>query len=81
MQKYLVLGHALTASCMGYGHSLTPPKDVSGKAVPGWDIRILKVCQLSLQASCCCIDYSVLMYRDDIQLLDVKECFGMSSTL
>jgi len=35
-------GHALTASCMGYGHSLTPPKDVSGKAVPGWDIRILK---------------------------------------
>ncbi len=24
---------------------------------------------------CCCMDYSVLMYRDEIQLEDVKECF------
>ena len=24
----------------------------------------------------CCIDYSVLMYSDDIQLEDVKECFS-----
>ncbi len=24
---------------------------------------------------CCCIEDSVLMYRDDIQLYDVKECF------
>lgn len=35
-------GHAITASCVGLGHSLTPPRDVSGKAVPGWDLRILK---------------------------------------
>ena len=24
---------------------------------------------------CCCIDYSGLMNRDEIQLQDVKECF------
>jgi hypothetical protein len=41
--RLLILGHALTASCVGFGHSLNPPKDVSGKAVPGWDIRILQV--------------------------------------
>ena len=35
-------GHALTSSCVGLGHSLSPPKDVSGMAVPGWDIRILR---------------------------------------
>jgi len=35
-------GHALTSTCIGYGHSLNPPKDVSGKPVPGWDIKILK---------------------------------------
>jgi len=35
-------GHALTSTCVGLGHSLQPPKDVSGMAVPGWDIRILK---------------------------------------
>ena len=35
-------GHALTSTCVGLGHSLDPPKDVSGMAVPGWDIRILR---------------------------------------
>ena len=35
-------GHALTSTCVGLGHSLQPPKDVSGMAVPGWDIRILR---------------------------------------
>jgi len=35
-------GHALTSTCIDYGHSLNPPKDVSGKPVPGWDIKILK---------------------------------------
>ena len=35
-------GHALTSTCVGLGHSLEPPKDVSGMAVPGWDIRILR---------------------------------------
>ena len=28
-------GHALTSTCLGLGHSLNPPKDVSGMAVPG----------------------------------------------
>jgi len=35
-------GHALTSTCIGLGNSLSPPKDVSGMAVPGWDIKILK---------------------------------------
>lgn len=35
-------GHALTSTCIGLAHSLSPPKDVSGMAVPGWDIRILR---------------------------------------
>jgi len=35
-------GHALTSTCVGFGHSLNPPKDVSGMAVPGWDIKILR---------------------------------------
>ena len=35
-------GHALTSTCVGLGHSVSPPKDVSGMAVPGWDIKILK---------------------------------------
>jgi len=35
-------GHALTSTCIGLGHSLNPPKDVSGMAVPGWDIRVVR---------------------------------------
>jgi len=35
-------GHALTSTCIGLGHSLVPPKDVSGMAVPGWDIRVIR---------------------------------------
>ena len=35
-------GHALTSTCLGLGHSTDPPKDVSGMAVPGWDIKILR---------------------------------------
>jgi len=35
-------GHALTSTCIGLGHSLNPPKDVSGMAVPGWDIRVIR---------------------------------------
>merc|ERR1711962_328405 len=35
-------GHALTCTCVGLGHSLHPPKDVSGMAVPGWDLRIIR---------------------------------------
>ena len=35
-------GHALTSTCVGLGHSLEPPKDVSGMAVPGWDLRVLR---------------------------------------
>ena len=30
---------------------------------------------------CCCIDYSLLMYRDDLQLQNAKDFFGMSFTL
>jgi propionyl-CoA synthetase len=29
--------HAITASCVGLGNSLSPPKDVSGMPVPGFD--------------------------------------------
>jgi len=35
-------GHAIAATCLGLGHSSNPPKDVSGMAVPGWDMKILK---------------------------------------
>jgi len=35
-------GHALTSTCIGLGHSVDPPKDVSGMAVPGWDIKVIK---------------------------------------
>lgn len=35
-------GHALTSTCLGLGHSTNPPKDVSGMAVPGWDMKVLK---------------------------------------
>ena len=30
---------------------------------------------------CCCIDYSFLMYRDEIQLQNLKNILGMCSTL
>ena len=43
-------GHALTSTCVGLGHSLAPPKDVSGMAVPGWDIRILRDDQTEARA-------------------------------
>jgi len=35
-------GHALTSTCIGLGHSLDPPKDVSGMPVPGWDIKVVR---------------------------------------
>jgi len=35
-------GHALTSTCIGLGHSLDPPKDVSGMPVPGWDIKVIR---------------------------------------
>ena len=44
-------GHALTSTCVGLGHSLEPPKDVSGMAVPGWDIRILREDQTEAKAN------------------------------
>lgn len=33
--------HAITATCVGLGNSLSPPKTSAGKAVPGFDVRIL----------------------------------------
>jgi len=44
-------GHALTSTCIGLGHSLDPPKDVSGMAVPGWDLRILREDQTEASAN------------------------------
>lgn len=35
-------GHALTSTCVGLGHSLEPPKDVSGMPVPGWNMKVLR---------------------------------------
>eukprot|EP00095_Tigriopus_kingsejongensis_P003684 snap_masked-scaffold11_size778918-processed-gene-6.8 protein:Tk03684 transcript:snap_masked-scaffold11_size778918-processed-gene-6.8-mRNA-1 annotation:"hypothetical protein DAPPUDRAFT_303190" len=33
--------HAITASCVGLGNSLYPPKDVTGLPVPGFNVKIL----------------------------------------
>ena len=30
-------GHAITATCVGLGNSLSPPKNSGGKPVPGFD--------------------------------------------
>ncbi len=50
------------------GFTLGPGSESSG---------IVYFCTLFIivQGCCCYIDYSVLMYRDDIQLEDVMECF------
>ncbi|XP_073980398.1 acyl-CoA synthetase short-chain family member 3, mitochondrial isoform X2 [Rhodnius prolixus] len=34
-------GHAITANCVGLGHSLKPPKFSAGLPVPGYDVRIV----------------------------------------
>ncbi|XP_014272884.1 acyl-CoA synthetase short-chain family member 3, mitochondrial [Halyomorpha halys] len=35
-------GHAITANCVGLGHSLQPPKFTSGFPFPGYDVRVLR---------------------------------------
>ncbi|EFA12019.1 Acetyl-coenzyme A synthetase-like Protein [Tribolium castaneum] len=35
-------GHAITATCLGYGHNLSPPKYTAGMPFPGYDIKILR---------------------------------------
>lgn len=35
-------GHSITATCLGLGHSLSPPKHSAGMRFPGYDVRILK---------------------------------------
>ncbi|XP_017781697.1 PREDICTED: acyl-CoA synthetase short-chain family member 3, mitochondrial isoform X2 [Nicrophorus vespilloides] len=35
-------GHAITATCVGLGHSLSPPKYTAGMPFPGYDVRVLK---------------------------------------
>ncbi|GLV39394.1 uncharacterized protein CBL_13273 [Carabus blaptoides fortunei] len=35
-------GHSITATCIGLGHSLSPPKYTAGMPFPGYDVRILK---------------------------------------
>lgn len=34
--------HAISATCVGLGMDVDPPKDVTGKAVPGFDVRVIK---------------------------------------
>ncbi|KAJ3640039.1 hypothetical protein Zmor_003359 [Zophobas morio] len=36
-------GHAITATCIGLGHNLSPPKYTTGMPFPGYDIRVLGV--------------------------------------
>lgn len=33
--------HAITATCVGLGNRLAPPENVSGKPVPGFDVKIV----------------------------------------
>lgn len=35
-------GHVMTAHCIGFGHSMDPPKHSAGMPFPGYDIRILR---------------------------------------
>ncbi|XP_025834901.1 acyl-CoA synthetase short-chain family member 3, mitochondrial isoform X2 [Agrilus planipennis] len=35
-------GHAITAHCIGLGHSLSPPKYTTGMPFAGYDVRILR---------------------------------------
>lgn len=35
-------GHVMAAHCIGFGHSMEPPKHSAGMAFPGYDIRILR---------------------------------------
>ena len=34
--------HAITATCVGLGNSLNPPRNTAGKPVPGFDVRVLQ---------------------------------------
>jgi propionyl-CoA synthetase len=34
--------HAITATCVGLGNRLDPPKTSAGKPVPGFDVRVIK---------------------------------------
>ncbi|KAK2717878.1 acyl-CoA synthetase short-chain family member 3, mitochondrial-like [Artemia franciscana] len=34
-------GHPITAACIGLGDSPRPPRDSSGRPVPGWNVRIV----------------------------------------
>lgn len=35
-------GHAITASCIGLGHSVKPPKYSAGMPMPGYDVGVLR---------------------------------------
>ncbi|XP_057366291.1 acyl-CoA synthetase short-chain family member 3, mitochondrial-like [Daphnia carinata] len=34
-------GHPITSTCVGLGHSLSPPRDASGVPVPGYNVKVL----------------------------------------
>ncbi|KAG1685699.1 Acyl-CoA synthetase short-chain family member 3, mitochondrial [Nymphon striatum] len=38
---FLETGSPMTATCVGLGNSLNPPRDVSGMPVPGWNVKVL----------------------------------------
>ena len=50
-----------------------------------FDLAIRKILTCSMirttLSGCCCIDYIVLMNRDDIQLQDVKYIFGFKNNV
>ncbi|XP_043282355.1 acyl-CoA synthetase short-chain family member 3, mitochondrial [Venturia canescens] len=35
-------GHAITATCLGFGESTCPPKYTTGMAFPGYDVKIMR---------------------------------------
>lgn len=42
-------GHSITATCLGLGHSLSPPKHSAGMRFPGYDGKhFLLICPLTL---------------------------------
>jgi hypothetical protein len=62
--------HAITASCVGLGNSLSPPKDVSGMPVPGFDGKDKRAffCETSIH----CITFAIVDILRTLQLKIVE---------
>lgn len=58
-------GHSITATCLGLGHNLSPPKHSAGMRFPGYDGNILYKFPNSLtmfQMFCTCYDDQHYLY-------------------